>query len=113
MSISWVGCRKHLGSSLEDPENGPTRTPVPSPIYGEREREGEGKNHEHQLGLLTCSLLFLLFFSNGNEQEKRKIRTRGKMKTSTIFSLPDFGISPVLISLPFFSLLFHLELHSF
>ena len=56
MSISWVGCqskmdvpfhrflclqthkRKHLGSSLEDAGNGPTRTPVPSPIYGERER---------------------------------------------------------------------------
>ena len=72
MSISWVGCqskmdvpfnrflclqtnkRKHLGSSLEDAGNGPTRTPVPSPIYGEREREREkGKNHEHQLGLLN------------------------------------------------------------
>ena len=62
MSISWVCCRSKMGvpfnrflcletskrdslsvflwcpfSSLEDAENDPRRTPVPSPIYGQRE----------------------------------------------------------------------------
>ena len=44
---------------------------------------------EKESEFLSFSLFFLwVFVSKGNEQERRKRRKRGKMKTSTIFSLP-------------------------
>ena len=135
MSISWVACQSKMDvpfnrflclqtnkrdtlsvflrrvpfPRLKMQKTAQKGHPFHRPYMGrERERE-KGNNHEHQLGLLTCSLFFLLCFSNGNEQEKRKIRNRGKMKTSTIFSLPDFCISlacPHLSSILFIALPF-------